>query len=197
MRRDSSFGRLRTCVLKRDWLAGAYHVGMTMTAADVAKILEWFRAAGLDVWLDGGWGVDALVGEQTREHKDLDVIVRDEHEVRMREVLADHGFAQVRGVPQNFVLANYWGQEIDVHPASFDELGDGHLLSADGEPFDHPAVAFAATGSISGTVVACLSAEAQMANHSWGYTPAGTDVHDMRLLHDRLGTGLLPPYSSS
>jgi lincosamide nucleotidyltransferase A/C/D/E len=50
---------------------------MTMTAADVVEILGWLRAASADVWLDGGWGVDALVGEQTREHKDLDLIVRD------------------------------------------------------------------------------------------------------------------------
>jgi lincosamide nucleotidyltransferase A/C/D/E len=59
---------------------------MTMTAADVVEILGWLGAASVDVWLDGGWGVDALVGEQTREHKDLDLIVRDAHEQRMREV---------------------------------------------------------------------------------------------------------------
>jgi lincosamide nucleotidyltransferase A/C/D/E len=40
---------------------------MTMTAADVVEILGWLGAASVDVWLlDGGWGVDALVGEQTR-----------------------------------------------------------------------------------------------------------------------------------
>jgi lincosamide nucleotidyltransferase A/C/D/E len=50
---------------------------MTMTAADVVEILGWLGTASVDVWLDGGWGVDALVGEQTREHNDLDLIVRD------------------------------------------------------------------------------------------------------------------------
>ena len=67
----------------------------TVTPADVVEILGWLRAATVDVWLDGGWGVDALVGEETREHKDLDLIVRDTREARMREVLADHGFAQI------------------------------------------------------------------------------------------------------
>jgi lincosamide nucleotidyltransferase A/C/D/E len=171
--------------------------GVTIvTAADVVEILGWLRAAAVDVWLDGGWGVDALIGEETREHRDLDLIVRDTQEARMREVLADHGFAQIQGVPQNFVLADGKGREIDVHPVSFDDQGDGHLLSADGEPFGHPVEAFAAVGSILGHRVACLSGEAQMSNHSWGYTPGDTDVHDMRLLHDRLGTPLLPPYSS-
>jgi lincosamide nucleotidyltransferase A/C/D/E len=42
-----------------------------VTATDVAEIVEWLRTAGVEVWLDGGWGVDALIGEQTREHKDL------------------------------------------------------------------------------------------------------------------------------
>jgi lincosamide nucleotidyltransferase A/C/D/E len=169
---------------------------MAMGAADVVEILGWLGAAGADVWLDGGWGVDALVGEQTREHKDLDLIVRDAHESRMREVLATHWFTQVRGVPQNFVLADERGREVDVHPVRFDDQGDGHLLTEDGEPFGHSAEAFASTGSISGCRVACLSAEAQMSNHSWGYTPGDTDVHDMRLLHDRLGTPLLGPYLS-
>lgn len=63
-----------------------------------------------------------------------------------------------------------------------------------GGPFDHPAAAFVATGSIAGRRVTCLSADAQMTNHAWGYAPADTDFHDMRLLATRLGTALLPPY---
>jgi lincosamide nucleotidyltransferase A/C/D/E len=170
---------------------------MTITAADVIEILGWLGAASADVWLDGGWGVDALIGEQTREHEDLDLIVRAAHEPRMREVLAAHGFMQVEGgVPQSFVLADERGREVDVHPVRFDDLGNGHLLSADGEPFGHSAEAFAATGRVSGCRVACLSAEAQMSNHSWGYEPGDTDFHDMRLLHDRLGTPLMRPYQT-
>jgi lincosamide nucleotidyltransferase A/C/D/E len=168
-----------------------------VTAADVVEILAWLQSGGVDAWLDGGWGVDALVGEETREHEDLDLIVKDAHEARMREVLAHHGFTQVEGgVPQSFVLADAKGREIDVHPVTFDDKGYGHQLSEDGTPFGHPAEAFDATGTISGLRFACLSAEAQMSNHSWGYTPGDTDVHDMRLLHERLGTPYLPPYSS-
>jgi lincosamide nucleotidyltransferase A/C/D/E len=169
-----------------------------MTAADVLEILEWLGAASADVWLDGGWGVDALVGKQTREHKDLDLIVRDVHESRMREALARHGFMQVEGgVPQSFVLADERGREVDVHPVRFDAQGDGHPLSEDGEPIRHSADAFAATGSVSGYRVACLSAEAQMSNHPWGYEPGDTDVHDMRLLHTAWETPLLGPYLSA
>jgi hypothetical protein len=40
------------------------------------------------------------------------------------------------------------GREVDVHPVRFDDQGNGHLLSADGEPFGHSSEAFAATGSV-------------------------------------------------
>ena len=167
---------------------------MTMSANDVVHVVGLLEASGVDVWLDGGWGVDALVGEQTREHKDLDVIVRDVHEPRMRAVLAAHGFVEVRGVPQNFVLADACGREVDVHPVSFDARGNGRLLTEGGERFGHPADAFESIGSVCGIHMACLSPEAQMKNHSWGYTPGETDFHDMRLLYERLGTRLLPPF---
>ena len=39
-----------------------------MTAADVVEVLEWLEAVGVRAWVDGGWGVDALVGEATRAH---------------------------------------------------------------------------------------------------------------------------------
>jgi hypothetical protein len=35
-----------------------------------------------------------------------------------------------------------------------------------------------------------------MSNHSWGYEPGDTDVQDMWLLHDRLGTPLMGLYQS-
>src|SRR5262245_26821798 len=103
---------------------------MTMTAADVVEILEWLEEANADVWLDGGWGVDALLGEQTRAHDDLDLIVRDVHESRMRNVLRNHGFTQIPGgVPQSFILADERGREVDVHPVEVDEDGSGQGLT--------------------------------------------------------------------
>jgi lincosamide nucleotidyltransferase A/C/D/E len=112
-------------------------------------------------------------------------------------VLAAHEFTQIdEDFVGNFILADGRGREVDVHRVRFDDAGNGHLLSGDGEPFGHSTEAFAAMGSISGRRVACLSAEAQMSNHSWGYKPGDTDVHDMRFLHDRLGTPLLPPFSA-
>jgi lincosamide nucleotidyltransferase A/C/D/E len=36
-------------------------------------VLADLTEAGCSVWVAGGWGVDALVGRQTRLHRDLDL----------------------------------------------------------------------------------------------------------------------------
>jgi lincosamide nucleotidyltransferase A/C/D/E len=44
-------------------------------AEDVVEVLESLTVAHVPWWVAGGWGVDALVGEQTRMHDDVDVMV--------------------------------------------------------------------------------------------------------------------------
>jgi len=48
-----------------------------MSWEEVAGVLDRLDEAGCPYWLEGGWGVDALVdalvGAPTREHRDLDV----------------------------------------------------------------------------------------------------------------------------
>jgi lincosamide nucleotidyltransferase A/C/D/E len=46
-----------------------------MEAKEVVRLLDAAAAVGIEVWIDAGWGVDALLGEQRREHDDLDVDV--------------------------------------------------------------------------------------------------------------------------
>ena len=44
-------------------------------AALVTRIAVQLEAAGIDYWLSGGWGLDALLGRQSRTHDDLDLVV--------------------------------------------------------------------------------------------------------------------------
>jgi lincosamide nucleotidyltransferase A/C/D/E len=37
--------------------------------ADVLGVLDRLDAAGIEWWVDGGWGIDALLGEETRPHE--------------------------------------------------------------------------------------------------------------------------------
>ena len=69
---------------------------MTARAEDVVRVLDLLAAAGIEVWLDGGWCVDALLGEQTREHNDLDIAVRVEDRARYGEVMTAASFRALR-----------------------------------------------------------------------------------------------------
>jgi lincosamide nucleotidyltransferase A/C/D/E len=166
-----------------------------MTETDVGEVLDRLETAGIEAWLDGGWGVDALLGAQTRPHNDLDLIVRVDDVAEMRRTLAGDGFRLVTGEPgSNFVLRDERGREIDVHPVRFEDHGDGIYRMDNGEDWVFPAAGFTGTGRLGSRDVRCLTADVQMIDHSIGYEPGDTDFHDMRLLNARFGTRLLPPY---
>jgi lincosamide nucleotidyltransferase A/C/D/E len=166
-----------------------------MTASDVVQVLNRLDEAKIETWLDGGWGVDALLGEQTRPHNDLDLIVRVDDVPGTRETLGGDGFLLVTGAPDsNFVLRDGQGREIDVHPVRFDDEGNGIYRMESGDDWVFPASGFAGTGRLAGHDVRCLTADVQMVNHSTGYEPSETDFHDMRRLNAQFGTRLLPPF---
>jgi hypothetical protein len=52
-------------------------------------VLDRLDRAGLWYCIEGGWGVDALLGEQTREHGDVDLGVRLEDVDSVCTVLAE------------------------------------------------------------------------------------------------------------
>jgi lincosamide nucleotidyltransferase A/C/D/E len=166
-------------------------------ARDVIEILDTLASAGIDdAWLDGGWGVDALLGEQTRPHQDVDLVVRIEDVPAMRAALSAAGFELVEGVPDsNFVLRDRRGREVDVHPVRFDAAGNGVYRMENGQDWLFPAEGFTGRGRIGRREVRCLSPDVQMVDHATGYEPGETDFHDMRLLHERFGTKLLGPYA--
>jgi lincosamide nucleotidyltransferase A/C/D/E len=47
-----------------------------MTSIDVIDFYTTLENLGIEIWVDGGWGVDALLGEQTLPHKDLDIAIQ-------------------------------------------------------------------------------------------------------------------------
>jgi lincosamide nucleotidyltransferase A/C/D/E len=58
-----------------------------MTSVDVIEIYTTLADLGICVWIDGGWGVDALLGRQTRSHKDLDIAIEDHQLSQLEQVL--------------------------------------------------------------------------------------------------------------
>lgn len=69
---------------------GAPHM---MQAHDVLAVVVGLRRAGIRCWLDGGWGIDALLGEQTRNHDDLDLVIALADAPVVQAALSHLGFA--------------------------------------------------------------------------------------------------------
>ena len=144
-----------------------------MRAADVLDVLDRLDAAGLEWWVDGGWGVDALLGHQTRPHDDLDFAIRSEDIERLSAV-----FPEFRAVDQNqwpaaYVLRDARGRELDFHPLEFDERGDGWQPQTGGGRACWPREALAGRGRIAGREVRCTSPEFQIEAHLYdGYDDA-------------------------
>ncbi|GLV55146.1 aminoglycoside nucleotidyltransferase [Dictyobacter sp. S3.2.2.5] len=155
---------------------------MMMQAQNVLKIIQMLASVGVQLWLDGGWGVDALLGRQTREHSDVDVVIRLDQVGLVRRSLEDADYTMVEDeLPTRFVMQHTSGLSIDFHPVYFDDQGDGIQQLQDGTPFHYPADGFAGHGTISGVTVPCVTAEAQLLCHL-GYEPTARDQRDMRLL---------------
>jgi lincosamide nucleotidyltransferase A/C/D/E len=66
-----------------------------MTAADAIDLYTELQALGINVWIDGGWGVDALLGAQTRPHKDLDIAIEEKDVLRLTAALKARGYREV------------------------------------------------------------------------------------------------------
>ncbi|WP_329460086.1 nucleotidyltransferase domain-containing protein [Streptomyces sp. NBC_01497] len=158
-----------------------------MAAGDVLAVLALAREAAADVWLAGGWGIDALVGEQTRPHRDVDLCHRAEHEPALVAALRAAGYVEsLDARPVRFVLARPDGRELDLHPLRFASDGSARQSSFDpGAPFHYPASCFT-SGTVAGRAVPCVSAEQQVYFHQ-GYEPTDRDRHDMARLRGCLG----------
>ncbi len=66
-----------------------------MTSHEVTELLDHLERRGVAVWLDGGWAVDALLGEQTRPHADVDIVIEERSVATLRQFLDAEGFRDV------------------------------------------------------------------------------------------------------
>lgn len=162
-----------------------------MDAGEVERLLDLLEAAGIAVWLDGGWGVDALLERETREHDDLDLVAELADARRLTDVLERAGYEAVAGgAPKSFVLVDREGRQVDVHPVVMDESrGGGVYLMDDGREWVYPAEGFAGRGRVAGREVRCLSPEVQVLVHA-GYDLTDKDYRELDLLHERFGVEL-------
>jgi lincosamide nucleotidyltransferase A/C/D/E len=157
-----------------------------MTLADVMAVLDAVRSVGCRFWLEGGWGVDALVGHQTRPHRDVDLDFDADFEDDVLDALAGLGYAvETDWRPNRVELAASGNRWVDLHPMVIDSEGNARQAALDGgwHQFDK---SWFTTGSLAGKPVPCMSVEAQRLFHS-GYELRTVDLLDLAEL-DQLGT---------
>ena len=165
-----------------------------MTAEQALATLDLFAARRVEAWVDGGWGVDALVGRQSRPHSDLDLAVPADHFVACCAALRAAGFAFLREeLPASIVFRHADGREVDLHPIERTPDGGGDQYRPDGVGRWHYGPP--TRGIIGGRKVLCLSLETQLRAHV-GYEPDDGDYADMRLLQERFGCELPAPFGA-
>jgi lincosamide nucleotidyltransferase A/C/D/E len=161
-----------------------------MTATDVVEILELFDQNHIELHIDGGWAVDALLGEQTRPHTDLDIAVQHKDVARIRFLLEARGFSDVPRDDTrdcNFVLGDERGRQIDIHAYTFDPEGNNIYGVA------YPLDSLTGVGAIYGYRVKCISPEWLVKFHT-GYKLDENDYHDVRRLCRRYGIEMPSEY---
>ncbi len=163
-----------------------------MSVDELYWFLDLFDELDLTVWLDGGWGVDALLGEQTRPHADIDIMISSSQSHQLVNPLFERGFKDVHTddrVDENFVMGHSKHGQIDFHVIDLAE--DGHGIYRPGvTDWAISADELGSTGSIGGRSVRCLSPEYMVRSHT-GYRLKATDLHDLAALRQRLGVRLL------
>jgi lincosamide nucleotidyltransferase A/C/D/E len=146
-----------------------------LTAGQAIQTVENLAAAGLRCWVIGGWGIDALLGEQTRAHHDLDLLVAVADLPSLDAWLREQRFCRAYEWPENvparlqgkswdtaFVEHHVDGRELDIHAV---RIEGGSIVLATTDPWELPSGSLDGLGKICGRAVACVSAEAQRALH--------------------------------
>jgi lincosamide nucleotidyltransferase A/C/D/E len=146
-----------------------------------------------DAVIDGGWGVDALVGRQTRDHDDLDLVIRSNHLATAVDALARLGFTITTDErPTRLVVSRSDGRRVDLHLVEQTSSGTTQRLPG-GRQFTY--LLDRTSGTIDGRVVRCLSPEMQVLTHA-GYEPDDDDRADVGQVAALSGLAVPPPYAA-
>lgn len=162
---------------------------LRMSAKKVTELYQLFEDNGVEIWIDGGWCVDALLESQTREHADLDIAIDQKHESAMKEILTERGYKVVQTNDKtdwNYVLGD--GESlIDVHVFGFDELGNNIYGTK------YPKESLSGIGKINDLQVRCINPEwtIQFKSHP---KQNEVDQYDQDLLCRKFGLPKPPIY---
>ena len=157
-----------------------------MTASDVVDLYTKLGSIGIEIWIDGGWSVDALFGEETRIHEDLDIVIQKKDLLKFHKILKGQGYKDIKQIDTsswNFVPGDDKGHKVDVHVIVFDVEGNGiygHLRKGN----MYSVASLSGMGAINGHTVKCISPEYMVKFHT-GYKLRDSDFQDVLALCER------------
>ncbi len=155
------------------------------TKGDLLTVIELLENAGITYWLDGGWGVDVLAGEQTRPHRDIDVDFDAEHTEKLLTMLTEYGYeVETDWAPVRIELYSDKYGYIDIHPFVLHEDGTARQADLAGGWYEFEKDYFG-TASFAGKTIPCISAKGQKVFHS-GYELRDKDRHDLAIIEKLL-----------
>ena len=159
-----------------------------MTGHDLLRVLDTLHLAGVSPVIEGGWGIDALLGQQTRPHHDLDLLVLDTDLEVSLEALSVIAFDDIRAASSTGALtvANRDGRSVDLRCYDTDYL-ISKTIRFDSDRFN-------GRGFVVGRPVRCIDADGQVMSRV-GYEPASHDLGDMWKLAELARVQLAAPYT--
>ncbi len=166
-----------------------------MTATDAAIFCAKLDNLGIKYWVEGGWGVDALLKRQTRTHNDLDLIIQEKDAKSVRKYLDKNGYSVILRDDLSDIKFHYendLGHEIDFTVIEFDSIGNGIFGPRENGEMN-PAASFSGSGSIDGLKVGCVSPEFAIKFHL-GYDMKQKDRDDVNVLCREFGIDVPKEY---
>ncbi|WP_050697177.1 nucleotidyltransferase domain-containing protein [Anaeromassilibacillus senegalensis] len=149
------------------------------------EIVELLGHLNIQYWIDGGWGVDLLLGKQSRIHRDVDVDYDSLHTKRLLNALKEKGYAITTDwSPTRIELFHPALGYIDIHPLVICEDGSAKQAGLHGDWYEFQSEWFTST-VFEGREIPCISAQAQKLFHS-GYELREVDRIDLKNLETLL-----------
>ena len=139
------------------------------TITELFQVLDLLESLDMQFWLDGGWGVDVLYGQQTRLHRDIDIDFDANYTDQLLDLLQERGYQiETNWLPTRVELYSKELGYIDIHP---------FVLKPD----------YFGTAVFEGRSIPCISAKGQQVFHS-GYDLREKDIHDLSIIKQCITT---------
>ena len=131
------------------------------TITELFQVLDLLESLDMQFWLDGGWGVDVLYGQQTRLHRDIDIDFDANYTDQLLDLLQERGYQiETNWLPTRVELYSKELGYIDIHPFVLNADGTSKQPDLDGGWYEFQPDYFG-TAVFEGRSIPCISAKGQ------------------------------------